>query len=95
MSLAAVSRSGRLFIEACMNGHHSRADHSHSEYLQHISNEAYAKTEKFLDDTKKAVDIWKPTSDHPALYIYLLAVEEAVSCQGFGKVLIERNRNKV
>jgi hypothetical protein len=55
-SLAAVSQSGRRIIEACMNGHHSRADHTHTEYLQHASNEAYAKTEKFLD-MKKAVDV--------------------------------------
>jgi hypothetical protein len=79
VSLAAVSQNGRRIIEACMNRHHSRSDHSHTEYLQHTSNEAYAKTENFLDDMKKAVDIREPTGANPALYIYLLAVEEAAS----------------
>ena len=43
----------------------------------------------------KAVDIWELTSAHPALYIYLLAAGEAASSQGFGKVLMDRNRDKV
>jgi len=30
-SLTAVSRSGRRIIEACINGHHSLADHTHTE----------------------------------------------------------------
>ena len=53
-----------------------------------------AKTEKFLD-MKKAVDIWELTGAHPALYIYLLAVNEAASSQGFGKVLAQRTPDKV
>jgi hypothetical protein len=43
---------------------------------------------------KKAIDIWKHTSAHPALYIYLQAVDEAAISQGFGTVLMERNRDK-
>ena len=42
---------------------------------------------------KNAVDIWEPTGAHPALYIYLPAVDEAVGSQGF-EVLTQRNRDK-
>jgi hypothetical protein len=42
----------------------------------------------------KTIGIWELTGAHPALYICLLAVDEAPSIQGFGTVLVERSRDK-
>jgi ribosomal protein S18 acetylase RimI-like enzyme len=92
-SLLAVSQNDRHILGACINGENSPLDQTHTEYLQSLSNETYAKINKFVQKMEEDVDIWKLTGANRALCIHILAVDSAARCQGIARALLERTKD--
>jgi ribosomal protein S18 acetylase RimI-like enzyme len=92
-SLLAVSRNGRHILGACINGENNPEDQTHTEHLQSVSNEAYAKINTFVHKMETDVDIWKLTGANRALYIHILAVDTATRGQGIARALMDRTRD--
>jgi ribosomal protein S18 acetylase RimI-like enzyme len=92
-SLLAISRNGQRILGACINGENKPVDQNYTEHLQSVSNEAYAKINKFVKKMEDDVDIWKLTGADRALYIHILAVDSAARGQRIATALMEKTRD--
>ncbi|XP_069705100.1 arylalkylamine N-acetyltransferase-like 2 isoform X4 [Periplaneta americana] len=92
-SLLAVSKDDGRILGATINYDTFPKDKAPEDtFSKNLSNEAYAKIEKFVRLLEDNADIWKLTGVDRGLYIYILSVDPATRGRGIAKALMEQTR---